>query len=279
MKRTRMILIIVIALALISLLPVIAQDETATVEYVFNGTELQRLENGMVIQSWTMPNTLETYQLAAILQFQAQSADPANRYAFDNDRMYLLRADQIVGLWVLRGGRWIEPALIVNYEYDGFTVRRFVNDRLQQTWRPAPGDYQWVASMQAQANKLVAAHVNEEMHQLATEHLPALLAENFTLHATPTSQVTDRPWYSTEFAESLASALAVNSNDPVVMTMENLVVIRQPTINQIMPDGLNIPNFANESPVDQYNVFHLEEGKVTDIWLDIDLATFTQPAN
>jgi hypothetical protein len=278
MKYTRIVLMI-LALALVSVLPVIAQEEKPALEYIYNGTELQQIENGMVVQSWTMPNTIETQRIVAALQAQLRDNDPNIRYEFADNRMYKLEGNQVIGLWELRGGSWVEePALIVSYEYDGHTVRRFVNDRLQETWTPIIGSYQWVASMQAEANKLIAAHVDEELHtEPIIEHLPALLAKDFTLHNSGiVGEALDMSWYTPEFGESLASVLAVKTDDPVVMAMNDLVVVREPAADYTAFDLMNMPNISFGSPVERFDIYRFEDGKVTDIWLGFDVATLTQ---
>lgn len=279
MKYTRIVLMMILALALVSVLPVIAQEEKPALEYIYNGTELQQIENGMVVQSWTMPNTIETQRIVAALQARLRDNDPNIRYEFADNRMYKLEGNQVIGLWELRGGQWVEePALVVRYEYDGHTVRRFVNDRLQETWTPIIGSYQWVASMQAEANKLIAAHVDEELHtEPIIEHLPALLAKDFTLHNSGiVGEALDMSWYTPEFGESLASALAVKTDDPVVMAMNDLVVVREPATAPTWPNILHIPEFSNEPRTDLFDIYRFEDGKVTDIWLGFDVATVTQ---
>ncbi len=283
MKHTRIILIMILALALTSVLPVMSQDETTTVEYTFNGTELQRIENGVIVQVWTLTNTLETQQIVGILNAQARSTDPTINYAFDNDRMYHLRGDQVVGLSELRGGSWVEePALIVRYEYDGQDMRRFVNDRVQEEWALPPGvqTYGFMTMMQAQANELVAMHVSEELYaEQPIEHLPTLLADKFTLHYTPSDQSIDMTWYTPEFADSLASVLSANTTDPVVMAMEDLVVLHEPVITEPRYDLMNMPQFSYEPPANLYDLYRFEDGKLTEMWLGFDLATLTQTAN
>jgi hypothetical protein len=283
MKYSRIVLIMVLALALTSMLPVVAQDERTDVEYTFNGAELQRLENGVIVQAWTMPNSLETWRTLAIMQARSQANDLTIRYTFDNDRMYHLRDNQVVGLWLLRGGGWIdEPALIVRYDYNGRELQRFVNDKLQQAWTLPAGKetHDLMVSMQAQANELVAAHVNEELHlQTFVEHLTTLLAPNFTLHYASAGQSPDMTWYSSEVGETLANVLPATTNDPVVLAMEDLVVIHEPAISTSLFDLLNIPSPTVEPSSALYDLYRLQDGKVTDIWLGYDLATLIQTAN
>jgi hypothetical protein len=275
-------LLVILALALTSLLPVIAQDNTTSVEYIYNGTELQRLENGVVVQAWTMPYFPGLYQTAAILQARAQYSDPAMRYTFDADRMYMLRDNQVVGLWLLRDGKWVdEPALVVSYDYNGQDAMRFVNGRLQQTWALVPGvqTYGFVTMMQAQANELVAEHVSQELHvEYNIEHIPQLLADKFTLHYTPLGETPDMSWYSPEAANIFATALNTEPDKPLTMAVEDLVLIRQPVIRPYLFDILNpMTPVTGETPVTFYDVYRFENGKVTDIWLDYDLAALIQP--
>jgi hypothetical protein len=275
-----MMFLVILALALTSLLPVVAQDESPFVEYIYNGTELQRLENGVAVQSWTMPNTLETQQTVAIMQASAQNNDPTIRYAFDADRMYTLRDNQVIALWLLRGGRWVdEPALVVRYEYDGHVARRFVNDKLQDTFNLIEGSYQTVAAMQARANELVAEHVSQELHvENAIEHIPQLLADKFTLHYTPLGETPDMSWYSPEAANIFATALNTEADEPLIMAVEDLVLIHQPTITTPRYDPFGIlAQIAGETPTTFFDVYRFENGKVTDLWFNVDLAGLVQP--
>jgi predicted SnoaL-like aldol condensation-catalyzing enzyme len=275
-----MLLLILLALALTSLLPVMAQDESPFVEYTFTGTELHRVENGVIVQVWTLTDTVETQQIAAILQAQAQSNDPTIRYTFDNDRMYELRGDQVVGLWLLRDGSWMkEPALVVRYEYDGHVAQRFVNDRLQETFNLIEGSYQTVAAMQAEANKIMAAHVAEELHvEYNIEHASQLLAENFALHFTPLGETPDMSWYSPEVADTFVSNLLADPAQPLVMAVDDLVLIHEPTstLPPYDPYGI-VAQTPFETPATFFDVYRLKDGKVTDLWSSIDLAALVQP--
>ena len=133
MKHIHILLIVVVGL--VGALPMFAQDITPIVNYVYTGTELQRLENGDVVQTWTMPNGLETQQLVALLNAKAHSDDPDVLYMFDDDRMYHLRGDEVIALWLLRGRGWVEaPALIVEYQFKDGEIQRLVNGKIQQAW-------------------------------------------------------------------------------------------------------------------------------------------------
>jgi hypothetical protein len=135
MKHIRILLMAAFVLVFVNALPMFAQDAGPVIDYAYNGFELQRFEDGVVVQSWTMPNGLETQQLVAALKARAQSDDPDVRYVFDNDRMYHLRGNDVIALWLLRGGQWIvEPDLVVQYEYTGREIQRFVNGEIQQAW-------------------------------------------------------------------------------------------------------------------------------------------------
>lgn len=104
-----------------------------------------------------MPNSLETQQVLAALQAKAHSDDPDVRYVFDKDRMYHLRHNQVIALWLLRGGVWVdEPEMIVQYVYDGQELQRFVNGKVQQAWTLPTGleTYELMTAMQAEADQL-----------------------------------------------------------------------------------------------------------------------------
>lgn len=152
-KQIRILFIAGFFLMLTSI--VSAQD--ASVDYRYDGMSLQRLENGVVVQAWTLPNSLETQQVLAALQAKAQSNDPDVRYVFDNDRMYHLRHNQVIALWLLRGGVWVdEPQMIVQYVYNGQALQRFVNGKVQQAWTLPTGleTYELMTAMQAEADQL-----------------------------------------------------------------------------------------------------------------------------
>src|ERR1043165_5426170 len=114
-KQIRTLFIVVVVL--VSALPLFAQE--AVVDYRYDGVELQKLENGVVVQSWTMPNSLETQQTVAALRAEAQTENPEERFVFDHNLMYHLLNNEGVGLSVLRGGEWMDTPVVVEYAYNG----------------------------------------------------------------------------------------------------------------------------------------------------------------
>lgn len=151
-KHIRNLLIVVVVL--VSALPLFAQE--TVVDYRYDGVELQKLENGVVVQSWTMPNSLDTQQTVAALRAKAQTDNPDVHFVFDHNRMYHLLDNQVVGLWVLRGGEWIDTPAVVEYAYDGQELQRIVNGEIQQAWTLPNGQetQQLVTAMQAEADQL-----------------------------------------------------------------------------------------------------------------------------
>ncbi len=274
MKHSRLMFIVVILMALVGILPVVAQDQTPTVKFSYNGVELQKWENGVIVQTWTLPNSLDTQQTVAALNARAQSGDPEIRYVFQDDRMYHLRDGQIVNLWLLRGGRWVEdPILDVQYTYNGRMLQRFVNGEIQQAWTLPNGleTQQLVVMMQAEANKLVAAHMYQELYvDVVIAHVPALSAGNFTLHYLPVDKVPDMTWYKPEIAAALTQALTTPISDPVVLATGDLVVTQHP-VGTKFAELLGIPPLPQQGTEALYDVYRIEAGKVTDLWLGYDL--------
>jgi hypothetical protein len=149
------ILFIVVVVGLAGALPMFAKEPF--VDYRYDGIELHKLEDGVVVQTWTLPNTLDTQQTVAALRARAQTDDPDVRFVFDHDRMYHILHNQVIGLWALRGGEWVDvPALVVQYVYDGQELQRLVNGELQQAWTLPNGleTHQLMTAMQAEADQL-----------------------------------------------------------------------------------------------------------------------------
>lgn len=274
MKHLHLTLIVAILLALVSILPAVAQDGIPVVDFVFDGAELQKLEDGVVVQAWTMPISLDTQQTIAALTARVQTDDPDVRTVFDDDRMYHLRGNQIVDLWLLRGGQWVEvPVLDVQYVYNGRQLQRFVNGDIQQAWTMpiGPETQQVMMVMQAEANKIVAGHMYEELYiDQAIEHVPELMADDFALHYIPLDDAPDMTWYTPEIAGVFTSVLADPINEPVVLATEDLVITQHPASAAVF-DLLDIPPIADEDVAGLYDLYRIRDGKVTDLWLGYDL--------
>jgi hypothetical protein len=168
MKYTRQVTLlgsVMFLLITAVVLPVSAQEgqaPTVLVTYTFNEHELQRLEDGVIVQTWTMPNSLETWQTLAVLQAdgQRQPNTPEVYYRFDQDRMYHLQGNQVIDVWLLRGGQWIAaPRLDVQYVFTGSELRRFVNGNLQQAWSMTRTreTQQVMLALQAETDKIASA--------------------------------------------------------------------------------------------------------------------------
>ena len=276
MKHIRWLSFLFMLLALVGSLPVIAQDQTAEIDFVFNGTELQKLENSQIVQTWTMPVSLETQQTVAALKARAQIDDPEVRFVFDHDRMYHLRGNQVVDLWLLRAGRWVAaPTLVVNYTYDGRQLRRVVNGAIQQAWTLPNGleTQQLVGILQVEANKIVAARMFQTLQgDQANEPASTLTAEGITLHSLPVDKVPDMSWYTPDIAEGFDRVLVAPDTDPVVLATEDLVVTRHPAGNRAA-DVLGVPPIPEGETGTLYDVYGFKEGKITDLWLGYDLPT------
>lgn len=273
MKR-QIRLILITAILLLALANVVSAQED--VVYVFNGTELQRIENGVVTDAWLMPNTLETQQIRAALEAREHFGDAADQYGFtfDADRMYVLREGQVVGLWALRGSRWVEqPVLNVQYQRRNEEIQRIVNGEVQQVWPMLGGleAQQLMVSMQAQANKQVALHMFTELyidHQI--EHMPQLVDTDFRLHYIPIDKTADWSWYRPEFEALTTSPTA----DPVLMAVDDLVVTQHPT-DMHLASMLRIPPLETEDNAVLFDIYRIRDGQVTDLWMGYDLTALT----
>lgn len=275
MKHIQFIVMVAILLALMSVLPAVAQNEVPGVDFTFNGVELQKLEDGVVVQAWSMPISLETQQTVALLNARAQTDDPDMRYVFDQDRMYHLRDNQIVDLWLLRGGQWIaSPGLNVQYVYNGQQLQRVVNGEIQQAWTLPIGQetQQTLMVMQAEANKAIAGRIFAELHvRQAIEHMPALVAEDFALHYIPLDGAPDMTWYTPKFVTLFAMALMTPTNEPVVFATEDMVVTQHPAGTNFAA-LMGVPPIADDGAEALYDLYRIEDGRVTDLWLGYNLS-------
>ena len=268
-------LILIIAILLLGLANVVSAQED--VVYVFNGTELQRIENGVVVQSWYMPNGLETQQIRAALEARERYGDVANQYAFsfDADRMYILHGGQVDGLWLLRGNRWVEqPLLNVQYLYGGGEIRRVVNGEVQQAWvMPNSSETQaLMVALQAGANKVVARHMFTELYvDFEIQHVPQLVDQNFTFHYVPLDKTADWSWYKPELGAILAEAIAEPAADPIVLAEGDLVVTQHPADTDFATMLLSIPELEAADDAALYDIYRIEDGQIVDLWMGYDL--------
>lgn len=263
-------LILITFLLLLSLASIASAQEE--VVYIFTGSELQRIENGEVVQVWSMSNTLEAQHIRAILEASERygSMTPAYRFSFAQDRMYVLREGQVAGLWLLHGNRWVEePVLNVQYMRRGGELRRVVNGEVQQVWNMLGGleAQQIMTGLQAEANKQVALHVFTELYsEHLSEHIPQLVSEDFKLHYIPVDKRADWSWYRLELEAVLANPAA----DPVIIAVDDLVVTQHP-VDMNLAGVLNIPPLEADADAVLFDIYRIRDGKVTDLWMGYDL--------
>lgn len=271
----RFILMMVFLLGVVS---VVSAQEHAV--YVFEGNELQRIENGGIVQSWYMPNSLETQQIMAALEARAHFGRAANeyRFEFDQERMYILHEGQVVGLWTLRGNRWVnEPVLNVQYRYMNGQVKRFVNGEVQNAWRLPYIDQEnvtesYIAGMQALANEQIAVHMFTELYsENRIEHIPQLVGQAFKLHYIPQDQTADWSWYKPELANLITRAAAEPIAAPVILSTGDLVITQHPT-EPTVDRLLNLPPLENVSDTQLFDIYRIHEGRIEDLWLGYDLS-------